>query len=102
MRPFTARAPSEPPKQKTRSARSAAATGAAAWSSLSRNARRIGLPVMITRRGAKKARVSSKARNTARTNRPRILLASPGIEFCSRMAVGTRDSQAASTSGPEA
>ena len=37
-----------------------------------------------------------------RAIRPRILLVSPGIEFCSQIAVGTPRSRAINTTGPDA
>ena len=93
---------SEPPLTSTVSGAAAGRAAAPAASSRAASSRRTGLPVIAIFLGLKKRRLSSNDRNTRRTRRPRILLVSPGIEFCSQIAVGTPPSRAISTTGPEA
>jgi hypothetical protein len=71
-------------------------------SNLCTSSRRTGLPLTTVFLGLKNRRVPSNDTNTARTMRPRILLVSPGIEFCSQIAVGIPPSRAIRTTGPDA
>jgi len=65
-------------------------------------AARMGFPVTRTRPGRNHRAVSGKLTKTRSANFPRILFVSPGMAFCSAIAVGRPMQRAASTAGPEA